>query len=73
MNRYTLTIVKEANDGVHFNLFVNGGLTNLGGLLYLRKEAFDQLFKDLFRASKGNCIKAFCARHRNRDPNTPPQ
>ncbi len=62
MNRYTLTVVKEAEDGVYFNLFVNGNLANLGGLLYLGREAFDQLFKDLFRGSKGNCIKAYCAR-----------
>jgi hypothetical protein len=65
MNRYTLTVVKEVDGSVYFNLFVNGSLANLGGLLYLSKEAFDQLFKDLFRGSKGNCIKAFCARSRS--------
>ena len=65
MNRYTLTVVKEVEDGFYFNLFVNGNLVNLGGPLYLGREAFDHLFKDLFRGSKGNCIKAFCARSRS--------
>jgi hypothetical protein len=30
----------------------------------LKRELFDRLFKDLFRSSRGNCIKAFCAHPR---------
>lgn len=65
MNRYTLTVVKEADGNIYFNLFVNGSLVNPGGLLRLETEVFNQLFKDLFRGSKGNCIKAFCAKSRS--------
>lgn len=61
MNRYTLTVVRETGGLVYFNMFVNATPVNPGGVLCLKQELFDQLFKDLFRGSKGNCIKAFCA------------
>ncbi len=60
MNEYRLTIVKETQHHVFFNFFVNGCLSNLDGFICMGKENFDRLYKDLFKASKGNCIKAFC-------------
>ncbi|MCL6638141.1 MAG: hypothetical protein K6T80_00490 [Firmicutes bacterium] len=60
MNEYRLTIVKETSEHIFFNFFVNGSLSNLNGFVRLRKNDFDQLFKDLFKASRGNCIKAYC-------------
>lgn len=60
MNQYMLTVVREEDDFVFFNMFVNGNLVNLGGFLCMNHELFDLLFKDLFRSSRGNCIKAFC-------------
>lgn len=60
MNQYRITIVKETPNHIFFNLFVNSSLTNLQGQLCLSRDDFDRFFKDLFKSSKGNCIKSYC-------------
>lgn len=60
LSEYRLTIVRETPDHIFFNFFVNGSLGNTDGFICLNKVDFDQLFKDLFKSSKGNCIKAYC-------------
>jgi len=60
VNEYRLIIVRETPHHIYFNLFVNGSLSNIQGFLCLEKQSFDRLFKDLFRASKGKCIRAYC-------------
>lgn len=60
VNEYRMTIVKETPDHIFFNLFVNSSLSNLQGFICLSRTDFDQLFKDLFKSSRGNCIKAYC-------------
>ena len=57
MNEYKLVVVIETKDHAYIRLFINNALSNPEGLLRLKHCELDQLFKDLFRASKGNCIK----------------
>ncbi|MHB8157221.1 MAG: hypothetical protein ACYDEQ_07500 [Desulfocucumaceae bacterium] len=60
MNEYRLVIVVETNDHTYIRMFVNNSLVNPEGLIRLKHSDLDQLFKDLFRASKGKCIKCRC-------------
>ena len=57
VNEYKLVIVVETKDHAYIRLFINNALANPDGLIKLRHSELDQLFKDLFRSSKGNCIK----------------
>lgn len=60
MNEYRLVIVVETKDHSYIRMFVNNTLINPEGLIRLKHSELDQLFKDLFRSSKGNCIKCRC-------------
>lgn len=61
MNEYRLVIVVETKDHAYIRMFVNNTLVNPEGLIRLKHSELDQLFKDLFKASRGNCIKCRCA------------
>ena len=60
MNKYRLVIVKQTRHHVFFNLLVNDGISNTNGHNCLPLEEFNRLYRDLFRASRGNCVKEFC-------------
>lgn len=60
MNDYRLVIVVETREHVYIRLFVNNVLANPEGLIRLKHAEVDQLFRDLFKGSKGNCIKCRC-------------
>ncbi|MCL6612306.1 MAG: hypothetical protein K6T66_12265 [Peptococcaceae bacterium] len=60
MNEYKLVIVVETKDHAYIRMFVNNSLVNPEGLIRLKYSELDQLFRDLFKASKGNCIKCRC-------------
>lgn len=60
MNQYKLVIVVDTKDYVYIRMFINNSLINPEGLIRLKPPELDQLFKDLFKASKGNCIKCRC-------------
>lgn len=60
LNEYKLVVVVETKDHVYIRMFVNNSLVNPEGLIRLRHSEVDQLFRDLFKASKGNCIKCRC-------------
>ena len=59
INQYELSIVKITKGHVFFNLIVNGYLANTDGYICISKEDFEQLYRDLFRSSKGRCAKIF--------------
>jgi len=58
-NEYLLTIIKITRHHIFFNMSVNGSLANTDGYICLPKADFDRLFRDLFRSSKGRCIKNY--------------
>lgn len=58
-NEYLLSIVRITRHHVFFNLFVNGNLSNTDGYICLPTGDFDRLFRDLFRSSRGRCVKVF--------------
>lgn len=60
MNEYKLVIVVETKEHVYIRMFVNNSLVNPEGLIRLKHGELDQLFRDLFKASRGNCIKCRC-------------
>lgn len=60
MNKYRLVIVKRTRHHVFFNLLVNSRISNTNGYNCLPLEEFNRLYRDLFRASLGNCVKEFC-------------
>lgn len=59
LNQYELSIVKITKGHVFFNLIVNNYLANTDGYICLSKEDFEQLYRDLFRSSRGHCVKSF--------------
>ena len=59
MNRYQLIIIKKSRFHIFFNFFVNDSLANTEGYICLETEDFDQFYKDLFKSSRGQCIKAY--------------
>lgn len=60
MNEYRLVVVVETKEHAYIRMFVNNVLVNPEGLIRLKHAELDQLFKDLFRGSKGKCIKCHC-------------
>jgi hypothetical protein len=52
--------VVETKEHVYIRMFINNSLANPEGLIRLTHTELDQLFKDLFKASKGKCIKCRC-------------
>jgi len=60
MNEYKLVIVVETKEHAYIRMFVNNSLSNPEGLIRLKHADLDNLFKDLFRASRGKCIKCRC-------------
>ncbi len=60
MNKYKLVTVVETQEHAYVRMFINDTLVNPEGLLRLKHAELDQLFKDLFKASKGHCIKCRC-------------
>ena len=60
MNQYKLVIVVETKEHVYIRIFVNDTLINPEGLIRLKQAELDQLFRDLFKGSKGNCIRMRC-------------
>ena len=60
MNEYRLGVVVETKDHVYIRMFINSSLVNPEGLIRLKHPELDQLFRDLFKASRGNCIKCRC-------------
>ncbi|MCL5057621.1 MAG: hypothetical protein M1130_06420 [Actinobacteria bacterium] len=60
MNEYRLVVVVETKEHSYIRMFINGSLVNPEGLVRLKHGELDQLFKDLFKASRGNCIKCRC-------------
>ena len=63
MNEYRLVVVVETKEHSYIRMFINNALVNPEGLIRLKHQDLDQLFKDLFKASRGNCIKCRCANH----------
>jgi len=63
MNEYRLVIVVETKEHAYIRMFINNALVNPEGLIRLKHSDLDQLFKDLFKASRGNCIKCRCTNH----------
>lgn len=59
MNQYRLSIVRVTRRHTFFHLFVNGALTNTDGYICMENGEFDRFFKDLFKSSRGNCVKAY--------------
>lgn len=57
MNKYKLINVMETKEYVYLKIFVNDNLINPEGLIRMKPQEYDQFFKDLFRGSRGNCIK----------------
>ncbi|MFZ5590429.1 MAG: hypothetical protein ACOY81_01270 [Bacillota bacterium] len=64
MNEYKLVIVVETKEHSYIRMFVNNVLVNPEGLIRLKHSELDQLFKDLFRGSRGKCIKCRCTQGR---------
>ncbi|MGQ9823946.1 MAG: hypothetical protein ACUVSK_02940 [Desulfotomaculales bacterium] len=60
MNEYRLVVVVETKEHAYVRMFVNNVLVNPEGLLRFKHAELDQFFKDLFRGSKGKCIKCRC-------------
>ncbi|GBF32945.1 hypothetical protein DCCM_2042 [Desulfocucumis palustris] len=60
MNEYKLITVVETKEHAYIRMFVNNSLINTEGLIKLKHEDLDQLFKDLFKGSRGRCIKCRC-------------
>lgn len=60
MNEYKLVIVVETKDHAYIRMFVNNSLANTEGLIRLKHSELDTLFRDLFKASRGKCIKCRC-------------
>jgi len=60
LNEYKLIITRETPTSIYFNFFTNNELINKNDSLCLKREEFDQFFKDLFKGSRGNCIRATC-------------
>jgi hypothetical protein len=60
LNEYKLVIVVETKEHVYIRMFVNNSLVNPEGLIRLKHGELDQLFRDLFKASRGRCIKCRC-------------
>ncbi|MFZ5650782.1 MAG: hypothetical protein ACOY4I_08005 [Bacillota bacterium] len=60
MNEYKLVIVVETKDHAYIRMFVNNSLANPEGLIRLKHSELDTLFRDLFKASRGKCIKCRC-------------
>ncbi|MFZ5644791.1 MAG: hypothetical protein ACOY46_14495 [Bacillota bacterium] len=63
MSEYRLVIVVETKEHAYIRMFINNTLVNPEGLIRLKHSDLDQLFKDLFRASRGKCIKCRCTSH----------
>ncbi len=61
MNQYKLVTVVETKEHVYIRIFVNDILINPEGLIRLKHAELDQLFRDLFKGSRGNCIRLRCA------------
>lgn len=59
MNRYQISIVRKTRFHIFFNLYVNGVQANTEGYLCLETKDFERFFKDLFKSSRGNCIKTY--------------
>ncbi|MBM7855469.1 hypothetical protein JOC37_001866 [Desulfohalotomaculum tongense] len=59
MDKYQLVIVLESKYYIHFDMYVNGVLTNPQHPICMNKGEFDRFFKMLFRGSKGNCIRMY--------------
>ncbi|MFZ5596484.1 MAG: hypothetical protein ACOY31_05680 [Bacillota bacterium] len=57
MNQYKLVVVVETGEHAYIRMFINDTLVNPEGLIRLKHSDLDQLFKDLFKGSRGNCIK----------------
>jgi len=60
LNQYKLVIVVETKEHVYIRIFVNDILINPEGLIRLKQSELDQLFRDLFKGSRGNCIRMRC-------------
>jgi len=60
VNEYKIVVVVETQEHAYIRLFVNNVLANPEGLIRLKHAELDQLFKDLFRGSRGKCIKCHC-------------
>ncbi|KJR99349.1 MAG: hypothetical protein VR68_09560 [Peptococcaceae bacterium BRH_c4a] len=60
MNEYKLVIVVETKEHAYIRMFINNSLCNPEGLIRLKHADLDNLFKDLFKASRGKCIKCRC-------------
>jgi len=58
-NEYRLSMVKVTKHHIFFNFYVNGSLANTDGYLCLPVEDFHRLFQDLFRSSRGRCVKNY--------------
>lgn len=59
MNRYYISIVRKTRHHIFFNFFVNGALSNTDGYICMETRDFDRFYKDLFKSSRGNCVKAY--------------
>ncbi|SFH17629.1 hypothetical protein SAMN05660649_04150 [Desulfotomaculum arcticum] len=57
MNEYKLITVVQTKEYVYIRIFVNETLVNPEGLIKLKHSELDQLFRDLFKGSKGKCIR----------------
>ena len=57
MNEYKLITVVQTKEYVYIRIFVNETLVNPAGLVKLKHNELDQLFRDLFKGSKGKCIR----------------
>jgi len=57
MNEYKLVVVVETREHTYIKMFINNVLINPEGLISLKHEELDQLFKDLFKGSRGKCIR----------------
>lgn len=60
MNEYKLVTVVETREHVYIRIFVNDTLVNPEGLIRLKHAELDQLFRDLFKGSRGKCIRMRC-------------
>ncbi len=58
-NEYLLSIVQLTRHHVFFDFFVNGAQANTDGYMCLTIEEFDRLYRDLFRSSRGRCVKSY--------------
>jgi hypothetical protein len=50
----------ETKEYVYIRLFINGILVNPEGLIRLKHEELDRLFRDLFKGSRGRCVRLKC-------------